>query len=87
MKKLILMAAMAAFMFACNNAPKQEEGATCDKQKTECTKKCEGKEEGKCCKEGKEGEEGKCCKKEGKECEKNCEGAAAEAPTEAPATK
>ena len=59
MKKLLVMMAFAAFVFACGNAPQQEETACVKAEKEGCCG--EAKE----CK--KEGEEG-CCKAKAERC-------------------
>ncbi|MCL2682798.1 MAG: hypothetical protein FWE63_04855 [Bacteroidales bacterium] len=65
MKKVFLLIAMAAFVFACGNTVKQEECV--EKAEHECAD-YEGKI---CCKDGKPCEGKENCKKE---CEKKCEG-------------
>ena len=63
MKKVFLLIAVAAFMFACGNAATQGDG--CGKAKTECADKV-------CCKDGKKCEGKEACKKECDHKEKGC---------------
>jgi len=67
MKRILFMVAIAAFVFACGNAPQQEE--TCASAAKECCKTegktCTKKEGEGCCKEKEEGK---------KECSGTCGG-------------
>ena len=64
------MAALAAFVFACNNAAPKQEGCTEETKKECCASKSD--KDGKCCKADAEkcckSDTTKCCKKDGEKC-------------------